>query len=93
MTGGDVYGFLESDGIFTTISDPLAAQGDEARTLAGGINDLGQITGDYSFGGALFANQAFVATTESPEPSTFNLLFAALLGVTCYSLRKRLFGL
>jgi probable HAF family extracellular repeat protein len=41
------HGFLYSNGVFTTIDDPLAISGN-GSTNATGINDLGQIVGSYT---------------------------------------------
>jgi uncharacterized membrane protein len=41
----DTYGFLYSNGVYTTINDPLSTISD---TSAISINNLGQIVGSYS---------------------------------------------
>src|SRR5262249_25121844 len=40
---GTAHGFLYSGGTYTTLDDPLGTKG----TVAGGINDTGQIVGGY----------------------------------------------
>jgi probable HAF family extracellular repeat protein len=57
------HGFLYSNGTYTTLDDPLAANG----TQAFGINDSGQIVGYYS--DASFTEHGFLLTTAAnPAP-------------------------
>jgi hypothetical protein len=48
-------GFVDTGGVFTTISFPGSTQSD-----ASGINDLGQITGDYCTGPTILACHGFL---------------------------------
>jgi len=67
-------GFLYSDGTFIPINDPLALPN---ATQATGINNMGQIVGNFE------------PSVIMPEPSTFALVFLALLGMTRYPKRKQ----
>ncbi len=42
-SSGEVHGFIDNGGTYTTLHDPLGAKG----TFAQGINDAGQIVGYY----------------------------------------------
>jgi uncharacterized membrane protein len=68
-------GFVYSDGVYTTLSDPsavgsVASGGNGAQTLAFGINNLGQVVGWYgasaSFEG-LFTATAFIRPSRIPS--------------------------
>jgi hypothetical protein len=75
---GVQLGFLYSGGIFTTCSDPSAANG-VSEPLA--INDSGQIAGSYENSSG--TQYAFVATPSVvPEPSS--LLLCAIGGVGAF---------
>ncbi len=42
-SSGDLHGFLDSGGVYTTITDPLAS----TSTVINGINDSGEMAGSY----------------------------------------------
>jgi probable HAF family extracellular repeat protein len=76
-----VYGFVLSDGTYTTINVPGSS-----RTIAYGINDLGQIVGLYSDASGQY--HGFLAT-PIPEPSTLLLLAIGTLGAMGWAWRKK----
>jgi hypothetical protein len=49
---GGLHGFLYSGGIYTTLNDPAAFPG---TTAASGINNLGQIVGNFGNGSGVHA--------------------------------------
>src|SRR5919204_4845676 len=54
---GSTHGFILSNGIYTSLDDPLAVQG----TFAYGINSTGQIVGTYQdAGGASHGSHGFL---------------------------------
>ena len=73
------HGFLYSNGTFTTIDDPLAVDG---GTAAMGINNQGQIVGDYYNGDGThgFVANPQLATTTPPTSVQQEILglYAAL---------------
>jgi len=86
-------GFLYSNGVYTTISDP----DDPNNTWAYGINDLGQIVGVIDQSGFLYTDGTYttidgtaygindagqiVGVSGSPEPSTWAMLLIGFAGI------------
>jgi probable HAF family extracellular repeat protein len=76
------HGFLDSDGSFTRIDVPGSTS-----TEAFGINDNGQIVGIFENSAGV---QGFLATPEViPEPRTFPVLAASLIGLLAMAYRRR----
>src|SRR5271154_4568524 len=44
-SNGEYFGFTYSNGTFTTLSDPIAGVGSQARTYVTGITASGELTG------------------------------------------------
>jgi hypothetical protein len=82
-TGTGNEGFLDSGGVITTMSVPGASQ-----TMPFGINDSGQIVGDYIDSNGL--SHAFLATPAAavPEPATKCLMVIGL-GTVAVLTRRR----
>jgi hypothetical protein len=81
--GLDYHGFLFQSGSFTTIDDPqaLATGGTEIY----GINNLGQIVGNYTCSTCGDNYQGFFASANAssvPEPATWSLFLAGMLVVS-----------
>ncbi len=75
---GDEDGFLYSNGTWTTLEDPAAANGPSGGTFADGINASGQIVGSYidnsgNANGFLYSHGTW---TTLDDPSAVNGTFA-----------------
>ena len=81
---GGEHGFLDTNGAFTTLDDPNATTG----TWLTGINNSGQILGDYRGSAGV---SAFVATEDTPavpEPGSFGLIGLGLSVLFFAGLRR-----
>jgi len=72
---------LLSGAALTTLSDPTAT----LSTFPNGVSNNGLVAGTY--GDASFRSHGFLAT-PTPEPGTFGLLGAGLLGIALVARRK-----
>ncbi len=87
-SSGNTYGYLDVNGIFTTLSVPGAS-----TTWAQGINNLGDIVGYYTNSSGTFG---FLATPNTvppisgtPEPSTLVLFGTGIFLMGYLTLRNR----
>jgi uncharacterized membrane protein len=80
------HGFLDIDGNFTTLDAP----GGGSFTDAIGINDAGEIVGDFGVVGT-GPHHGFVArpTSAVPEPSGLAILGVGLIGIGILRRRNR----
>ena len=80
----EIHGFVDNGGVFTTIDVPEAIS-----TIVNGINDAGQIVGDFTDSGSS-TNHGFLATPLAvPEPSSLALMLAAGATGLLYRVRPR----
>lgn len=82
LADGNMYGFLDNGGVFTTI-DPAGS----AAVTANGINDSGHIVGFYAA-----ADGSTLGFATVPEPSTWAMMLAGFAGLGFMGYRKALKG-
>jgi len=78
---GSHHGFLPSGGNYTAIDFPGSA-----ATLLGGINNLGQMVGEYADGQT---TRGFVASEPVPEPRMILPCFLISLGLLGCARKRR----
>jgi hypothetical protein len=85
------HGFIYNNGTYTTLDDPQSTYAGPGPVGANGeltgINDLGQVVGDYL--DANYDPQAFLATPIVPEPASLTLFSIAGCGAAVWKLRRR----
>ena len=86
------HAFLYSGGVMTDLNTlPIVAQAgwtslNWAMAVSSGTNGVEYITGEGTISGA---NHGFLLAITVPEPSTFALVAAGLIGLLAYAWRKR----
>jgi hypothetical protein len=82
VIGGEMFGFLDNHGVFSTINPPGATS-----STANGINDFGDIVGFYTV-----ANGNTLGFASVPEPSTWAMMIVGFAGLGFLGYRKALKG-
>ena len=78
ILGGEMFGFLWVNGVFSTINPPGATS-----STANGINDHGSIVGFYTN-----AAGSTIGFTTVPEPSTWAMMLLGFAGLGFFGYRK-----
>jgi hypothetical protein len=84
LANGDMLGFLDNGGVFSTINPP--GGGSTPAVTVNGINDLGHIVGFYT-NATTDTVDGFVGTPV-PEPSTWAMMLLGFAGLGFLDYRK-----